>query len=103
MAKNTKASKRRLSLAAFFRKLWSRKDLLERFSSGPEARAEVLREFNLAPAHRKVLEKGCVRDIIGALAGVSAPNSTVVIDSSDVVTCGHAECEAFMSAVKKQG
>lgn len=116
MAKSTKRAKRRptrkaaprVGLAAFFRNLWSKPALLERFSSSPEGRAEVLKKYNLDPAHTRMLEAGCVRDIIRELAGVKATrrptrmmmeNSTV-INCTDDVDCGHEECRAFSLAVR---
>jgi|SRR5690242_15346878 hypothetical protein len=115
MAKSRTPAKRptrktppRVGLAAFFRSLWSKPGLLERFSSSPEGRAEVLKKFNLDPAHARMLEAGCVRDIIRELAGVKTggkptrmmmANSTV-INCTDDVDCGHEECRAFSLAVR---
>jgi len=118
MAKSSKSARRRparkaaprVPLATFFRRLWSKPALLERFSSSPEGRAEVLDKFNLHPDHKQMLHKGCVRDVIRELAGVktnSGPkrqrmileNSTV-INCTDEVDCGHAECAAFATAVR---
>jgi hypothetical protein len=99
MAKSRKPAKRKVGLAPFFRKLAKSPNLLEKFSSGEQGRTEVLGTFNLAARHRKMLAEGCIRDIISELAGV-APNSTVVVNSTDEVECGHAECEAFMNALK---
>jgi hypothetical protein len=93
----------RVPLAAFFRRLWSKPGLLERFSSSAEGRAEVLGKFNLHPDHIKILQAGCVRKVIHALAGAkparALANSTV-INATDV-GCDHAECRAFSQAVRK--
>jgi hypothetical protein len=90
-------------LAVFFRKLWSQPALLERFSSSPAGREEVLARFDLSSPHRALLVQGCVRDIIAELAGVqtSADSSTVIISCTDAERreCGHPECKAFMTAV----
>ena len=113
MATRRKSSKRRpaarksqkLTLAAFFRALWKKPELLDRFSADPQQRAEVLRQFNLTEADRTLLQEGCVRHIIQQLAGVKTaatgpgPESTVIFAAADV-TCNHPECRAFMSAVK---
>lgn len=113
MATRRKSTKRRpasrksqkLTLAAFFRALWKKPALLDRFSAGPQQRAEVLQQFNLTDAHRRLLQEGCVRHIIQELAGVK-PSATgpgsenIVIFSPADVTCNHAECRAFMAAVK---
>jgi hypothetical protein len=118
MAKTSKPSKRRparkasarVPLATFFRRLWSKPALLERFSSSPEGRAEVLEKFNLHPDHKQILHNGCVRDVIRELAGVKTnggakrsrmmtENSTV-INCTDDVDCGHQECRAFALAVR---
>ena len=119
MAKSRKPAKRRptrksaprVGLAAFFRRLWSKPALLERFSASPEGRAEVLGKFNLDPNHAKMLEAGCIRDVIRELAGVKTArtgarptrmmmaNSTV-INCTDDVDCGHMECRAFSLAVR---
>jgi hypothetical protein len=110
MAKSKKPTKsrpkskptRKVTLAGFFRKLWNKPKLLERFSSGKAGRAEVLGMFNLSTRHRKVLDEGCVRDIIQELAGVPrmAGAENTVINTADEVTCGHPECKAFMRALK---
>jgi len=94
--------RRRLSLAAFFRALWRKPDLLERFSAGGEARKAVLQQFDLSPAHRQVLTDGCVRDVIQELVGVprTAELNQTVISTAEEVGCGHPECRAFMSALK---
>jgi hypothetical protein len=114
MAKTRKPANRRsarktaprVPLAAFFRRLWSKPAMLERFSSSPEGRAEVLGKFNLHPDHTKILQAGCVRDVIRELAGVKPTkarmafaNSTV-INATDEVDCGHEECRAFSLAVR---
>jgi hypothetical protein len=113
MATRRKSSKRRpatrksqkLTLAAFFRALWKKPELLDRFSADPQQRAEVLQQFNLTDAHRRLLQEGCVRHIIQELAGVkisgTGPGSenTVIFATADV-TCNHPECRAFMSALK---
>ncbi len=115
MAKTRKPARRRRSarktaprvpLAAFFRRLWSKPELLERFSSGAEGRAEVLGKFNLHPDHTRILEAGCVRDVIRELAGVKPTRSrmafanSTVINATDDVDCGHEECRAFSTAVR---
>jgi hypothetical protein len=92
-------------LAAFFRKLGSQPDLLERFSSSPAGREEVLARFDLSEAHKALLAKGRVRDIIAGLAAAQpTPDTNTVIVScashDDRLDCGHDECKAFMEAVK---
>lgn len=117
MAKSRKPARRparktaaRVPLAAFFRRLWSKPELLDRFSASPEGRAEVLAKFNLHPDHKEMLHKGCIRDVIRELAGVKPArgakatrmmmaNSTV-INCTDDVDCGHMECRAFALAVR---
>ena len=118
MAKSSKSARRRparktaprVPLATFFRKLWSKPALLERFSASPEGRAEVLDKFNLHPDHKEMLHKGCVRDVIRELAGVKtnsgAKRATMALDNSTVINatnevdCGHPECSAFAMAVR---
>jgi hypothetical protein len=127
-----KASKRRaaparkpkLTLAQFFRALWKKPDLMERFSAGRDQRAEVLQKFNLTPAHRELLQEGCVHHIIRELAGVKAAPApaaraaaalapaaaapavaaaaaeNTVIYAANEITCNHPECRAFMSTLK---
>src|SRR4051812_43729915 len=104
--RTTRKSPQRFPLAAFFRRLWGKPALLERFSSSPEGRAEVLGKFNLHPDHSRILQAGCVRDVIRELAGVKTTrtrmafaNSTV-INATDDVDCGHEECSAFSLAVR---
>jgi hypothetical protein len=94
----------RSALGGFYRKLWSKPDLMEKFSSGPAGRDAVIAQSNLTPAHRKLVAKGCLRDVMQALAGataVSSANTTVPNYVHDAgVDCGHPECQAFMNAVK---
>jgi hypothetical protein len=93
---------RKTSLAAFFRKLAKKPELFERFAGSPDGRKEVLKQFNLSGAHQKLLEQGCVRDILFELAGavVTGPGVTIVIASPDAPDCGHPECKAFLAARK---
>ena len=101
--KGTKRGSRKLSLAGFFRALWKKPELLDRFSAGADQRADVLRQFNLEARHRKLLEQGCVRDIIQELAGVKAGAAraeNTVIYAANEVSCGHPECRAFMASLK---
>lgn len=105
MAVRKRPPSRGSDLAVFFRKLWSQPGLLERFSSSPAGREEVLAGFELSAPHRALLVQGCVRDIIAELAGVktSTAQSTVIISCTDDdrLECGHAECKAFMVAVQR--
>jgi hypothetical protein len=102
--RTTRKSPQRVPLAAFFRRLWGKPALLERFSSSPEGRAEVLGKFNLHPDHARMLQAGCVRDVIRELAGVKPSRMTLanstVINCTDEVDCGHEECRAFALAVR---
>ena len=93
----------KVDLAAFFRKLWSKPNLLEQFSASPEGRDQVLDKFNLSARHREMLVRGCMREIIPELAGVKAlgENNTVVC-VGDEAECGHRECAAFFAAVKSR-
>jgi hypothetical protein len=104
VARKTTAKADAADLAAFFRKLWSQPDLLERFSSSPAGREEVLARFDLSEAHKAVLVKGRVRDIIARLAGLQpTPDSNTVIIAcadDDRLDCGHDACKAFMVAVQ---
>ncbi len=102
-SKKSRGSKRKTSLPAFFRKLWSRPDLLERFSRSPKGRAEVLREFSLSARHQTILAAGCMRDILRELAGIKGvAENTYIIGAADDVKCRHPECQAFMKAIKKR-
>jgi hypothetical protein len=95
-------SKRPLTLAAFFRKLWTQHKDRE-FSTNPKRRQEIVESSNLSPAHKRLLKRGCMKDIIAELAGVqlTTANSTV-IECADEVECGHPECEAFIAAARNQ-
>jgi hypothetical protein len=92
------------ALGGFYRKLWSKPDMMEKFSSGPAGRDAVIAQSNLTPAHQKLVAKGCLRDVMQALAGapaVASANNTVPnYVSAAAVDCGHPECQAFMNAVK---
>jgi hypothetical protein len=99
-SKSKRSPRRKTSLAAFFRKLWSKPGLLERFSESPEGRGEVLRQFNLSAKHKKILIGGCMRDIIRELAGVKYSTETMTVINAAAVDCGHPECKAFTKAAK---
>ncbi|HEY6909240.1 MAG TPA: hypothetical protein VI356_07720 [Myxococcales bacterium] len=111
MARTTKPAKksagrkaaRPLSLAAFFRKLWGQRKQMEQFSTDPIRRRQIVDGSNLSPAHKRLLRRGCMKDIMAELVGVklSAANSTI-IECADEVECGHPECEAFISATRNQ-
>jgi hypothetical protein len=106
MAK-ARRGKRKVSLAAFLRKLWSSAELMERFAESREGRREVLGRFNLSARHARLLLEGCVRDIVVELAGVTkmAENTTGIINCDDGgadVECGHAECIAFMAVIARR-
>lgn len=98
--KPKKTPRRKTSLAAFFRKLWSKPELLERYSESIEGRREVLRQFNLSARHKQLLTSGCVRDIIAELAGVKVSSETTTVINAAAVDCGHPECQAFTKALK---
>lgn len=102
MAKTGKGSRRKTSLAAFLRKLWTSREMMDRFSEGREGRREVVSRFNLKPGHARLLTEGCVRDIVVELAGgLPTASSTVSIGvekGTADVACGHPECESFMKA-----
>jgi hypothetical protein len=105
MAKARKGSKRRISLAAFLRKLWSSRQMMERFSESREGRREVIARFNLTARHARLMLEGCVRDIVVELAGGKLAENSMVsigVDRGNAdVTCGHPECKDFMKAVVK--
>jgi hypothetical protein len=90
------------TLGAFYRKLWSKPDLMEKFSSSPAGRDAVIAQSNLTPAHQKLVARGCLRDVMQELAGApAAASSTVPNYVHDAgVDCGHPECQAFMKSVK---
>jgi hypothetical protein len=92
------------ALSGFYRKLWSKPDLMEKFTSGPAGRDAVISQSNLTPAHRKLVARGCLRDVMQALAGApavaSASNTVPNYVHAAAVDCGHPECQAFMNAVK---
>jgi hypothetical protein len=102
-SKKSKGAGRQTSLAAFFRKLWSNKKLLARFSEGAAGREEVLQQFNLSARNKRLLIGGCMRDIIGELAGVGGKAGLITIANAVAdLSCGHPECEAFVKAAKKR-
>jgi hypothetical protein len=93
------------TLGGFYRKLWSKPDLMEKFSSSPAGRDAVIAQSNLTPAHQELVAKGCLRDVMQELAGAPAsPSNTVnnVVSANGGVDCGHPECQAFMNAVKSE-
>lgn len=97
---------RRVKLAGFFRKLWSKPELMEKFSSSPAGRAEVLAQFNLSGAHKKLISEGCVRDIMQELAGFKprTESSSVLVcdDDGEHIDCGHPECKAFVATLRQK-
>lgn len=94
-----KSGSKKTTLGGFFRAMHKKPEVMEKFSSGPEGRAEVIDQSNLAPEHKKLLKAGCVPDIIQALAGVppsvTAEFNMLVVQCCDEVKCGHPHCEAF--------
>ncbi|HUH92142.1 MAG TPA: hypothetical protein VL742_03220 [Casimicrobiaceae bacterium] len=101
------AKSRKISLAAFLRRLWSRPDLMERFSQSRAGRQEVLKQFNLSARHSRLLLDGCMRDLVVELAGGAklAEYTTGIINCDHGgadVECGHPECKAFMAVVAKR-
>lgn len=93
-------------LAIFFNELSSQPDLLERFASSPAAREEIVARYALSEAHKALLVKGRVRDIISRLEGaeIAPAYQTVTVRVScaadDRLNCDHDDCKAFMMAVK---
>lgn len=101
------AKSRKISLAAFLRRLWSRPKLMEQFSQSRAGRREVIKQFNLSPRHARLLLDGCMRDLVIELAGGAklAEYTTGIIncdDGGEDVECGHPECQAFMAVVAKR-
>src|SRR5258708_5250289 len=99
--KSGKSPRRNTSLAAFFRKLWSKPKLLAQFSESRDGREQVLQQFKLSARHKKLLIGGCMQDIIRELSGAKASRNVYTNAATDV-DCGHPECEAFIKAVKKR-
>jgi hypothetical protein len=112
-----RTSRPEIGLAAFFRKLEQKPDLLERFSAGRAGRAEVLRHFNLSAKHRQLLLEGSSTALAAELSGGNqrAENSTVIniplfaaepspssgkTHSATHIDCGHPDCEAFLAATR---
>jgi hypothetical protein len=103
MAKKKSKANSQTTLGKFFRDLHKKPEQLEKFSSGPAGRKEVIDQSNLKPEHKKLLKTGCVPDIIQALAGVplssTADYNTLVVQCcDDKPGCGHPHCEAFSKA-----
>jgi hypothetical protein len=97
-----KAVAKKSDLHGFFRKLYSKPEMMSAFTAGGESRQKVMASAKLSDAHQKLLASGCVPDIIRALSGAPvgkvAENSTVVEATSGMMTCSHPECQAFSKA-----
>ena len=92
-------------LAAFFRKPGAQPALLERFSTSPASRAQVLAGFNLSHEHTALLVQGRVQETTGALLRSACTLETCTVSISDSPDesdqlCNHADCKAFRIAAK---
>lgn len=101
-AKPSRTRRRKKDLGAFFRWLWAKPENLRRFAAGGEERAEVIDAFGPSPRHRALLMSGCVRDVIAELAGAEPGENSTIVQETDSVTCGHAECLAFAEVVGRK-
>lgn len=92
-------------LHAFVRSLYEKPALLKKFNAGDKARQKVIDGANLSSAHKDLLKKGCVPDIIGAMAGAAPPMPNadafnIMVNCCDVMKCDHPECHALTDATK---
>jgi hypothetical protein len=95
-------AKRRLH--AFFRKLYSDPELMEKFGAGPSGRDAAMKGQNLTDEHQNLLRRGCVPEVIRALVGADASARTftsTIVEGHAAIACAHPECQAFARAARK--
>jgi hypothetical protein len=103
-------SKRPITLTAFFKRLATDIDALERFAAGGKERESVIRESALSQAHKSLLTKGCAGEVFKELCGPSlvitkgSANSFVIgipLFGAQDATCGHAVCRDLLSKMRE--
>jgi len=92
-------------LHQFFRGLYQDPDKADQFNGGPKARQKLLDASDLSAAHKKLIKRGCIPDVIHALVGAPslAADYMVSVDCQDSIACGHPECHALKDAVAARG
>jgi hypothetical protein len=87
-------------LHRFFRGLYEDPDKGDQFNGGPKARAKLLAASDLSDAHKKLIKRGCIPDVIHALVGAPklAADMMFSVECQDSIACKHAECNALQAA-----
>ena len=87
-------------LHRFFRGLYADPDKADQFNGGPKARSKLLDASDLSDAHKKLIKRGCIPDVIHALVGAPklAAMYMFAIDCQDGIACKHPECNALQAA-----
>jgi hypothetical protein len=87
-------------LHRFFRGLYEDPDKADQFNGGAKARQKLLDASDLSDAHKKLIKRGCIPDVIHALVGAPKLSAAmmVAIDCTDSIACKHPECNALQAA-----
>jgi hypothetical protein len=87
-------------LHRFFRGLYQDPKKADQFNGGPKARQKLLAASDLSDAHKKLIKRGCIPDVIHALVGAPAIAAayTSMVDCQDGFACDHPECHALTAA-----
>jgi hypothetical protein len=87
-------------LHRFFHGLYADPDKADQFNGGPKARQKLLEASDLSDAHKKLIKRGCIPDVIHALVGAPklAAAMMFAIDCQDGIACKHPECNALQAA-----
>jgi hypothetical protein len=87
-------------LHRFFHGLYADPDKADQFNGGPKARSKLLEASDLSDAHKKLIKRGCIPDVIHALVGAPKLAATMMfaIDCQDGIACKHPECNALQAA-----
>lgn len=93
-------------LHQFFRGLYQDPDKADQFNGGPKARQKLVDASDLSAAHKKLIKRGCLPDVIHALVGAPAVSAamTMVVDCQTAsIACEHPECQALKAAAQRRG
>jgi hypothetical protein len=88
-------------LHQFFRGIYQDPEKADQFNGGPKARQKLVDASDLSAAHKKLIKRGCIPDVIHALVGapaIAADLNMVVECCQPSIACRHPECHALRTA-----
>lgn len=92
-------------LHQFFHGLYQDPEKADQFNESPKARQKLVDGSDLSAAHKKLIKRGCIPDVIHALVGapaLSADMNMVVECCQPSIACDHPECHALKSAAAQR-